>query len=36
MIPPPQRQAGQVIEGETPQEKAEKLAELLHSQAKVV
>ena len=36
MIPTPQRQAGQVIEGETPQEKAEKLAELLHSQAKVV
>ena len=34
--PPPQRAAGKKVEGETPQEMAEKLAELLHSEAKVI
>ncbi|MBW1712175.1 MAG: electron transfer flavoprotein subunit beta/FixA family protein [Deltaproteobacteria bacterium] len=36
MVPPPEREAGIVVEGETPQEKAAKLADLLHNQAKVV
>jgi len=35
MTPPPQRKAGQTIAGETPQEKAAKLADLLHNEAKV-
>jgi electron transfer flavoprotein beta subunit len=34
--PPPQRAAGKAVEGETPQEMAEKLAELLHNEAKVI
>jgi electron transfer flavoprotein beta subunit len=34
--PPPERAAGKTIEGETPQEMAEQLAELLHSEAKVI
>jgi len=36
MTPPPERAAGQVIEGETAAEKAAKLADLLHNEAKVV
>jgi electron transfer flavoprotein beta subunit len=35
LTPPPQRQAGKVIEGETPEEKAKELARLLHEEAKV-
>jgi electron transfer flavoprotein beta subunit len=33
---PPPRQAGKIIEGETPEEKAAKLAQLLHEEAKVI
>ena len=33
---PPQRQAGVVIEGETPEEKAAKLAAALHDEAKII
>jgi len=33
---PPERGAGQIIEGETPQEKAAALAKLLHEEAKVI
>jgi electron transfer flavoprotein beta subunit len=36
MSPPPARAAGQVVEGESAAEKAAKLADLLHNQAKVV
>lgn len=36
MTPPPAREAGKVIEGETPQEKAAELARLLHEEAKVI
>jgi electron transfer flavoprotein beta subunit len=36
MVPPPARDAGKVVEGESPQEKAAKLAELLRNEAKVV
>ena len=36
MTPPPQRQAGKIVEGETPQEKAAELARLLHEEAKVI
>ena len=36
LTPPPQRQAGKVIEGETPEEKAKELARLLHEEAKVI
>lgn len=32
---PPQREAGKIIEGETPQEKAVQLAKMLHEEAKV-
>jgi electron transfer flavoprotein beta subunit len=34
--PPPERQAGKIVEGETPQEKAENLAKLLREEAKVL
>lgn len=33
---PPERAAGKIIEGETPQEKAAELARLLHEEAKVI
>lgn len=33
---PPERAAGKIIEGETPQEKAAELAKLLHEEAKVI
>lgn len=33
---PPERKAGKIIEGETPQEKAAELARLLHEEAKVI
>ncbi len=36
MTPPPQRKASQRIDGETPQEKAAKLVDLLHNEAKVI
>ena len=36
MTPPPAREAGKIVEGETPQEKAAELARLLHEEAKVV
>jgi len=36
IIPPPERQAGKIIEGETAQEKAAELARLLHDEAKVI
>jgi electron transfer flavoprotein beta subunit len=35
LTPPPERQAGKIVEGETPQEKAAELAKLLHEEAKV-
>ncbi len=35
LTPPPERKAGKIIEGETPQEKAAELARLLHEEAKV-
>ena len=34
--PPPAREAGKIVEGETPQEKAAGLAKLLHDEAKVI
>ena len=34
--PPPERKPGKIIDGETPEEKAEKLAKLLHEEAKVI
>jgi len=36
LTPPPARQAGKIVEGETPQEKAAELAKLLHDEAKVI
>ncbi|MFC1821223.1 electron transfer flavoprotein subunit beta/FixA family protein [Thermodesulfobacteriota bacterium] len=36
MTPPPQRAAGKIIDGETPEEKAAGLAKLLHEEAKVI
>ncbi|MDP6180642.1 MAG: hypothetical protein QGG48_12195, partial [Desulfatiglandales bacterium] len=36
LTPPPQRQAGRFIGGETPEEKAKELARLLHEEAKVI
>lgn len=36
MTPPPAREAGKIVEGETPQEKAAELAKLLHEEAKVI
>jgi len=36
LIPPPERKAGKIIEGETPEEKAAGLAKLLHEEAKVI
>jgi electron transfer flavoprotein beta subunit len=36
LTPPPTRQAGQIVEGETVEEKSEKLVKLLHDEAKVV
>jgi electron transfer flavoprotein beta subunit len=36
MTPPPERKAGKIIEGETPQEKAAGLAKMLHEEAKVI
>jgi electron transfer flavoprotein beta subunit len=36
MVPPPAREAGKIVEGETPQEKAAELAKLLHEEAKVI
>lgn len=36
LTPPPERKAGQIIEGETPQEKAAELARLLHEEAKIL
>jgi electron transfer flavoprotein beta subunit len=35
ITPPPQRAAGRIVEGETPQEKAAGLARLLHEEAKI-
>ena len=36
LTPPPQREAGKIIEGESPEEKAAELARLLHDEAKVI
>jgi len=36
MTPPPERKPGQIIQGETPEEKAATLVKLLHEEAKVV
>jgi electron transfer flavoprotein beta subunit len=36
ITPPPERQGGKIIDGETPQEKAAELAKMLHEEAKVV
>ena len=36
LTPPPQREAGKIVEGETPEEKAKELARLLHEEAKVI
>lgn len=35
LLPPPERKAGKIVEGETPQDKAAELAKLLHEEAKV-
>ncbi len=36
LTPPPEREGGKIIEGETPQEKAAELAKLLHEEAKAI
>ena len=36
MTPPPVKEGGKIVEGETPQEKAAELAKLLHDEAKVL
>jgi electron transfer flavoprotein beta subunit len=36
LTPPPERAAGKIIEGESPQEKAAELARLLHEEAKIL
>ena len=36
LTPPPQREAGKMVEGETPEAKAAELARLLHEEAKVI
>lgn len=36
ITPPPAREAGKIVEGETPQEKAAGLAKLLHDEARVI
>jgi electron transfer flavoprotein beta subunit len=36
IMPPPERQGGKIIDGETPQEKAAALAKMLHEEAKVI
>jgi electron transfer flavoprotein beta subunit len=36
LTPPPERKAGKIIDGETPQEKAGELARLLHEEAKAI
>lgn len=36
ITPPPAREAGKIVEGETPQEKAAELARLLHDEAKII
>ena len=36
ITPPPERQGGKIIDGETPQEKAAELAKMLHDEAKVI
>ncbi len=36
ITPPPQREVGKIVDGETPEEKAAELARLLHEEAKVI
>ena len=36
LTPPPARQGGKIVQGETAQEKAAELAKLLHDEAKVI
>ena len=36
ITPPEERAAGKIVEGETPEEKADKLASLLHEEAKII
>ena len=36
ITPPPEREGGKIIDGETPQEKAAELAKMLHDEAKVI
>jgi electron transfer flavoprotein alpha/beta subunit len=36
LTPPPKREAGKIVEGETTEEKAVELVRLLHEEAKVI
>jgi electron transfer flavoprotein beta subunit len=36
ITPPPQREAGRIVEGETPEEKAANLTKLLREEAKII
>ena len=36
LVPPPQREAGKIVEGETPEEKARELVRMLHEEAKAI
>ena len=36
LTPPPQREAGKMVEGETPEDKAKELARLLHEEAMAI
>jgi electron transfer flavoprotein beta subunit len=36
LTPPPQREAGKIIDGDSPEAKAKELARLLHEEAKVI
>jgi len=36
ITPPPQREAGRIIDGETPEQKAAELVKVLHEEAKVL
>jgi electron transfer flavoprotein beta subunit len=36
LTPPPQREAGKIVEGETPEQKASELVRLLHEEAKLI
>jgi electron transfer flavoprotein beta subunit len=36
LTPPPQRSAGKIVAGDTPEAKAAELAKLLHEEAKIL